>query len=84
MLATLVVLLRPLGLLCSGHGAVALENVAPASAVVGSSAHGQASAPPHKRSTVLGPARQGVAGLANGLDRRAARHGRAKTSIACT
>ena len=28
MLATLVVLLRTLGLLCSGHGAVALENVA--------------------------------------------------------
>src|SRR2546428_14100726 len=28
MLAALVVLLRTLGLLCSGHGAVALENVA--------------------------------------------------------
>jgi hypothetical protein len=48
--------------------------------VVRSPAHDQAAALPHERSTILGPARQGVAGLANGLDRCAARYCRALAS----
>src|SRR5579864_393887 len=80
MVAALVVWLRTLRLLCTGHRAVALENLALRQQLAGVQAYRQASPPPSPRSTVLGPARQGVAGWANGFDRRAARHGRALAS----
>jgi hypothetical protein len=80
MLATLVVLLRTLGLRCTGHRAIALENVALRQQF---SIFRRTVMRPHFRTSdrvFLGPARQGVAGLANGLDRRAARHCRALAS----
>jgi hypothetical protein len=79
MLAALVVLLRTLGLLCRGHRAIVLENVA-LRQQLSIFRRTVTSALPHERPGVLGPARHGVAGLANGLDRRAARHCRALAS----
>jgi hypothetical protein len=76
MLAALVVLVRTPVYYSGGDRAVALENVA-LRQQFGSPAHGEASALPHERSTLLGAARQGAAELASGLERRAARYGRA-------
>lgn len=82
MPAALVVLLRTLGLLCRGHRAVALENglLRQQLAVLRRTVRRPHLPSPPARSAVLGPARHSVAGLANGLDRRAARHGRALAS----
>ena len=72
MLAALVVLLRSVALICSGHRAVALENLALRQqlAVFRRTAKRPPTLAP--RSPVLGAARQRMAGLAHGLDRRAA------------
>ena len=77
MLTALVVLLRTIGLICRGHRAVALENLALRQQVAALDAYGQAPTAPHEGPTLLDPPRPGVAGVAHRLDRRAARHRRA-------
>jgi len=71
MLTALMVLLRSIGLICCGHRAIALENLALRQqlAVLKRTV---ASTPPLDRSTVLDPPGEGLAGLALRLDRRAA------------
>ena len=71
----ILVVLRSFALICCGHRAVALENLALRQTVGGVQARGPASATPSARSTVLAAARSRVAELAFGLDRRATRDG---------
>ena len=75
MLTALMVLLRSIGLICCGHRAIALENLALRQqlAVFKRTVQGPRLRP--RRSTVLGSARSRLAELAFGLDRRAARDG---------
>ena len=74
MLTALMVLLRSIGLICCGHRAIALENLALPPAVGRTAPHRHASTPTLDGPTLLDPPRQGLAGLALRLDRRAARN----------
>src|SRR6266850_6650623 len=75
MLHALVVALRSLALVCGGHRAVALENLALRQQLAVFKADCPASTTPSTRSTVLGATRSRLAELAFGLDRRATRDG---------
>jgi hypothetical protein len=73
MLTALMVLLRSIGLICGGHRAVAGKPRA-TSTVGRADANGETSGASFDGPTLLDPPRQGVAGVAHRLDRRAARH----------
>src|SRR6266850_2559380 len=75
MLAALLIVLRPFALVCGGHRAVALENLALRQQLEVFKADCPASTTPSTRSTVLGATRSRLAELAFGLDRRATRDG---------
>src|SRR6266851_631593 len=78
MLAALVFFLRTLALICRGYRAVALENLALRQQLAVFKRH--TSPAPPQRSAVLDPHGQRLAGLAHGLDRRAAGHRRGLAS----
>jgi hypothetical protein len=75
-----ITVLRSFRLICGGTPSRRARKLGAAPATGRPSAHGQASATEYERSTLLGGARQGVARLADRLDRRTAEHGRALAS----
>ena len=77
MLTAVVVFLRSIGLLCRGHRAVALENLALRQQLAALTRTAKTPASSATGSTLLDAAQELVARLAQRLDDRAARHGRA-------
>lgn len=80
MLTAVVVFLRSIGLLCRGHRAVALENLALRQQLAALTRTAKTPASSATGSTLLDAAQELVARLAQRLDDRAARHGRALAS----